>query len=67
MWYLVKSFGEVQEDAIHGLALVCSHGHLLQEFQQVGGTGVPLGETMLTVPDEHSWASLNENLAAEER
>jgi len=48
----VRFFHGVQEDNIHGFPLIHQVGDSITEAHQVGQPGPPLGESMLTTPDD---------------
>ena len=47
----VKSLAEVEVDNIHCSPLIYSAGHPIIEGHQIGQAWFPLGESMLTTPD----------------
>ena len=47
----VESLAEVKVDNIHGSPLIYPAGHAIAESYQIGQAWFPLGESMLTTPD----------------
>jgi len=47
----VESLAEVEVDNIHGSPLISPYGHAIVESYQIGQALFPLGESMLTTPD----------------
>ena len=47
----VKSLAEVELDNIHGSPLIYPASHAIVESYQIGQAWFPLGESMLTTPD----------------
>ena len=51
MGHCVKSLSEVEGDNIHDSPLIYPAGHAIVESYQIGQEWFPLGESMLTTPD----------------
>ena len=61
----VESLAEVKADNIHGSPLIYPASHAIVESYQIGQAWFPLGESMLTTPDNLLFLHLlNEDLKA---